>query len=277
MFIKAYIIHNNSKDRYLLRFNICEILKKNMIKYQMISQQEEVIVSSNNFANRLQFFYFCFMRFQFDLRHKIGKRKLKRIFLSFSHLAKLIFNFIFYTNKEISNSLRKIFIENEVTKKHIRAWKDFNSSPAEYIMVFEDDIVCKKSSNKKLKKLIKSLKNDPIKNQYIDLAGGYPLKKVIPKNKIIKKSEKIIITDGIYTNTACGYLLSKELIKNWLNHLDKEKFNKNFPIDFLMNYLGDKIKLKLISKHFKDSIFLHGSFNGKVNSWQTVFNFKNNI
>ena len=77
MFIKAYIIHNNSKDRYLLRFNICEILKKNMIKYQMISQQEEVIVSSNNFANRLQFFYFCFMRFEFDLRHKIGKRKLK--------------------------------------------------------------------------------------------------------------------------------------------------------------------------------------------------------
>ena len=53
MFIKAYIIHNDSKDRYLLRFNICEILKKNMIKYQMISKQEEVIVSSNNFANRL--------------------------------------------------------------------------------------------------------------------------------------------------------------------------------------------------------------------------------
>ena len=144
-------------------------------------------------------------------------------------------------------------------------------------MVFEDDIVCKKSSNKILKKLIKSLKNDPLKYQYIDLAGGYPLKKVIPKNKIIKKSEKIIITDGIYTNTACGYLLSKELIKNWLNHLDKEKFNKNFPIDFLMNYLGDNIKLKLISKHFKDSIFLHGSFNGKVNSWQNVFNFKNTI
>ena len=78
MFIKAYIIHNNSKDRYLLRFNICEILKKNMIKYQMISKQEEVIVSSNNFANRLHFFYFCFIRFQFDLRHKIEKRKLKR-------------------------------------------------------------------------------------------------------------------------------------------------------------------------------------------------------
>ena len=33
MFIKAYIIHNNSKDRNFLRFNICEILKKNMIKY----------------------------------------------------------------------------------------------------------------------------------------------------------------------------------------------------------------------------------------------------
>lgn len=277
MFIKAYIIHNNSKDRYLLRLKICEILKKNMIKYKMISKQEEVIVNSNNFINRLQFFYFSYKRFEFDLSHKNKERVLKRIFLSFSYLAKLIFNFIFYSNKEISNCLKRIFIENEVTKKHIRAWRNFNSSPAEYIMVFEDDIVCKKSSNKILKKLIKSLKNDPIKNQYIDLAGGYPLKKVIPNYKIIEKSDKFIMTDGIYTNTACGYLLSKELIKNLLKNLDKEKFNKNFPIDFLLNYLGDKIKSKLLSKHFKDSIFLHGSFNGDVNSWQTVFNFKNTI
>ena len=44
-----------------------------------------------------------------------------------------------------------------------------------------------------------------------------------------------------------------------------------------MNYLGDNIKLKLISKHFKDSIFLHGSFNGKVNSWQAAFKSQKTI
>ena len=270
MFIKAYIIHNNSKDRYLLRFDICEILKKNMIKYQMISQQEEVIVSSNNFANRLHFFYFCFTRFEFDLRHKIGKRKLKRISLSFSNLVKLIFNFIFNSNKEISNSLKKIFIENEVSKKHIRAWKDFNSSPAEYIMVFEDDIVCKKSSNKILKKLIKSLKNDPIKYQYIDLAGGYPLKKVIPKNKIIKKSEKIIITDGIYTNTACSYLINRNLVKELYREYQRSKLNRSFPIDHLINKLGLTInKTKnIFSIHFHKPLFTHGSFKGNIKSWQ---------
>ena len=103
-----------------------------------------------------------------------------------------------------------------------------------------------------------------------------PLKKSgIEYEKIIQSINNLSSSKAILDDYYLG--ISKELIKNWLNHLDKEKFNKNFPIDFLMNYLGDKIKLKLISKHFKDSIFLHGSFNGKVNSWQTVFNFKNNI
>ena len=271
MFIKAYIIHNNSKERYFLRSNISEILKKNMIKYEMISKQEEIIINSKNITDRINFFYYFYLRFAFDVKHKNEKRKIKEIRLKFSYLAKLIFNCIFYSNKKISNYLKKILIENEVTKKHIRAWRNFNVSSAEYIMVFEDDIVCKESSNNKLKKLIKSLKKNNFEFQYIDLAGGYSLKKIIPKEKIVQENNSFIITNGIYTNTACGYILSKGLVRNWLDYLDKEKFNKNFPIDFLMNYLGDKIKLKSFSKHFEDSIFLHGSFNGKVDSWQAPY------
>ncbi|KGG02884.1 hypothetical protein EU99_1846 [Prochlorococcus marinus str. MIT 9321] len=243
----------------------------------MISKQNKIIINSNNLTNRLKFFYYLFKRFEFDLKHKNEKRIYKRLFCSFLYLSKLTFNFVFFSNNKVSNSLKRIMIENEVTKKHIKAWRNFNISSAEYIMVFEDDVVCKKYSNKKLKELIKSLKTANFKYQYIDLAGGYSLEKVIPKNKIIQKNDDFIITNGIFTNTACGYLINKSLVRNWLNHLDKEKFDKKFPIDFLMNYLGDNIKSKTISKHFIDPIFLHGSFNGKVNSWQAAFKSQKTI
>ena len=152
-----------------------------------------------------------------------------------------------------------------------------NKSKAEYIMVFEDDIICDANSSKRLRNFIYDLKNKNNKFKYFDLAGGYPLESVIPKDRIIKETNYQLIVKGIYTNTACGYLLSREIILNWIKNLNEKKIINNLPIDFLMNYLGDNSSKNLYSIHYKKPFFIHGSFEGKVISWQNYFTINNNL
>ena len=103
---------------------------------------------------------------------------------------------------------------------------------------------------------------------FIDLAGGFEAEKVLP----IKTARQLKPFDyffkGIYTNTACGYLVSKELIKTWLYMIDLNDNLKKLPIDHMINALGINCKSFAYSGHKKYPIFIHGSFQGKVKSWQ---------
>ena len=272
MLVKAYIISNNSIKRKSLRYKMIEVFKENFFQYKIISDQEEVKVNSNNLINRLRLFYYYFSRFSFDLEHKNDGNMIKKFFLKIFYLIKLVLKCYFNKNEKIKLNLKKILIDNEISKKHIKAWRDFINNKAEYIFVCEDDILCNEFSSKRLKKLLFELKKNNIDLEYIDLAGGYTLEKVIPKNRIIENNKSFLKTKGIYTNTACGYLVSKRIILNWINQIDKKRSNQKFPIDFLINYLGTKMKINSYSLHFKDSIFVHGSFNGEVDSWQNIFN-----
>ncbi len=272
MLVKAYIISDNSLKREPLRLKMIEIFNEQFFKYALISEQEEVKLNSNNLINRLKLLYFSFSRLSFDLDHKNSGKIINNYFSKILYLIKLLLKFSFKKNEEINLKLRKIFIDNEVSKKHIKAWRDFIRNNAEYIFVCEDDILCKQFSSTRLNKLLFHLKKNNIDLEYIDLAGGYPLEEVIPKNKIIENNKNFIKTKGIYTNTACGYLASKRIISNWINQIEKKRLKQNFPIDFLINFLGSKMQLKVFSMHFKETIFIHGSFNGKVDSWQNIFN-----
>ena len=105
---------------------------------------------------------------------------------------------------------------------------------------------------------------------FVDLAGGYEYKKIIPKNKIKKiEDEKIFIQD-IFTNTACGYLMNRSLVEKLYKEYKSFNSNKILPIDHLINKLNLKSnngKLTLCV-HFKKPIFTHGSFTGNIKSWQ---------
>ena len=277
MLIKAYIIHNNSKERKKLRNDITKILFDNKIKLKMISSQEQFLMNSKDLQNRAKLFFTDFSRLNFDQRHKKKNRKFLNVITLLIYLHKFTFDFLFSSKEKVKVRIKNNFIENQVTRKHLNAWKDFIKSKAEYIIVFEDDVISKKNSSKKLKDLIFNLKNKNEQFLYIDLAGGYPLDVVIPKNCIIKETNNQLIVEGIYTNTACGYLVSKGLIINWINHLNERKIINNFPIDFLMNYLGDAASKKSYSIHYKNPFFIHGSFEGKVKSWQNYFGINNNF
>ena len=163
-----------------------------------------------------------------------------------------------------------IKIESIVTRKHIKAWEHFLKSKKEFMIIFEDDVICKNDTEKRLKDLFNKLKIFDSNNIFIDLAGGYKAENVIPIKKIKKLEDKFFIVEGIYTNTACSYLINRNLIKLLYEEYQKTKLNNSFPIDHLINKLGLKIikKPNLLSIHFHNPLFTHGSFEGNIKSWQ---------
>ena len=161
-------------------------------------------------------------------------------------------------------------IETIVAKKHIKAWKHFLKSKKEVMIIFEDDAICKNDTEKRLKDFFSRLRNFDLNNIFIDLAGGYSTDLVIPLKQIKKTKAEFLVIDGIYTNTACSYLINRNLAKLIYKEYQKTNLNKLFPIDHLINKLGLQINKKknLFSIHFKDPLFTHGSFEGNIKSWQ---------
>ena len=93
---------------------------------------------------------------------------------------------------------------------------------------------------------------------------------VIPKRKFKKSKDEFILIKGIYTNTACSYLINRNLIKKFYSEYNKSNLNNYFPIDHLINKLGLKINKanNIFSIHFHNPLFTHGSFKGNIKSWQ---------
>ena len=79
-----------------------------------------------------------------------------------------------------------------------------------------------------------------------------------------------MIVKGIYTNTACSYLINRNLVKKLYKEYQRSKLNPSFPIDHLINKLGLTINktTNIFSIHFHKPLFTHGSFKGNIKSWQ---------
>ena len=187
----------------------------------------------------------------------------------------MIFPLLIKVIRIISNNKEKNFkiyqhnvIENVVREKHILAWESFLKTNNKYLIVFEDDAICKHNSRERLKLILKKLSLDKSNHFYIDLAGGYNPKKILPFDHKLKDKFFDILICKLYTNTACSYLVNRAVIKEFLRILKEDNFSKNFPIDHLINYLGFRSKFTIYCGHFIKPIFTHGSFKDKIKSWQ---------
>ncbi len=177
---------------------------------------------------------------------------------------------IFFNPQEKNYRIYKHnIIEKAVRKKHIDAWKAFLKTQDKFLLVFEDDAICKDNSKERLKIILKKLSLEANINIFVDLAGGYKLNQILPKDLNLHSTIFDIKVPKLYTNTACTYLISRSVIKEFLKIVKNDSFSKNFPIDHLINYLGHKSDLKIYSGHFFDPIFTHGSFKDKIDSWQS--------
>ena len=118
--------------------------------------------------------------------------------------------------------------------------------------------------------MLEKLKNFNLDNFYIDLAGGYKVDEIIPSRRIKKVEDNFFIVEGIYTNTACSYLINRNLILKLFAEYQKSKLNNSLPIDHLINKLGLRINSSLdtSSIHYSKPLFTHGSFKANIKSWQ---------
>ena len=270
--ISFYIIHNNSKDRSHLRNRLQNLANKLNIDLIEIYKQRKNLKIKFSLNYKLMILRIYFLRNFYDLRHK-KDFSFKFVILTLNYffkLTKYTINMAFKSRNEVIKAWKHMRIESLVTRKHIRAWSHFIKSEKEILIVFEDDAICKKDTEERLKNLLDKIKNFNLDNIFIDLAGGYKIKEIIPSRKIKKIEDKFFMVEGIYTNTACSYLINRNLILKLFEEYQKSKLNNSLPIDHLINKLGLRINrsINTSSIHYLNPLFTHGSFEGNIKSWQ---------
>ncbi|MCR8538756.1 MAG: glycosyltransferase family 25 protein [Prochlorococcus marinus CUG1439] len=270
--ISFYIIHNNSEDRIDIRNQLQNLANNLNIDFFEIYRQKTISKVNFNFKHKLKILRIYSLRIFYNLKHKrdFSFNFCCLLLKSLLNLNKFILNLFFKTRNKTIDSYKHFTIESFVTKKHIKAWEHFLKSKKEIMVIFEDDAICKKDTEKRLKEIFVRSKSLDFNNFFVDLAGGLNLKDVIPAKRIKKYNDEFILLEGIYTNTACSYLISRNLIQLLYKEYQETKLNNYFPIDHLINKLGLEINKtqNILSMHFHHPLFTHGSFKGKIKSWQ---------
>ncbi len=270
--ISAYIIHNNSIKRKFIRTQIKNLIKTLNINLNQVSKQK---IPKNNYSNLiLKILNLKIILFKelFNIYHKrfLIFNDLISYLANIAYIFKRILKILFSSKIKNLETYKHNVIEKIVRDKHIFAWELFLKTDSDYIIIFEDDAICLENSKKRLHTIFNNLYIENQENIFLDLAGGYKLSKILPlKNNLNNKVYDVYIND-LYTNTACCYLLSRNLVSEFLEIVNIDQFSKNFPIDYLLNYLGFKSNKKIFSGHFLSPIFTHGSFKYNVESWQKL-------
>ena len=271
--ITTYLIHNNSISRVNIRKEIKTLIKSLNIDLVEIFQQESLSNLKTNLRYKFSIIRIQYLRLN-SLRLKFKKGNSFKFYKSYIYFLIKIFIFvlkiIFQNKKKDLEHFRHLKIEQIVTKKHIRAWERFLKTNSNIIIVFEDDALVKNDSRERLQNLIKKLHSIDFEYLFLDLAGGYKYEEVIPKQNIFKTDKNNIYIRGLFTNTACSYLMNRCLVEKLYTQFYSSDLNINFTIDHLLNKLNSELKRpeKTLSLHFLNPIFTHGSFKGTVKSWQ---------
>lgn len=163
-------------------------------------------------------------------------------------------------------------IETLVTAKHIAAWQAFLETDATHLLCCEDDLVIKPDSIDRLRNLLVGADLDP-GLRYIDLAGGLPVEMLgIDRLVANRDGDKTFYARAI-TNTACSYLLSRQLAEEFMTQLIRSPELRLVGIDWLMNAMLMTLSTEQTTcdaLHFDPPIFGHGTFTGDYVSWMKI-------
>jgi hypothetical protein len=183
-----------------------------------------------------------------------------------------LFKFFIKTKRYAQGSswLRSSAVEMVVADNHIRAWQIFLDMGGDFLICFEDDIVFRDDSIRRVNDLLDFITiNNENKLTYIDLAGG-----CAPEDLKIDKLESH--RDNFFkyynkpvTNTACGYLLSRPLADRFVDLLLRRPQLRLIGIDWMINSLFIlliKSGTHCDCMHSQPTIFKHGSMTGEYES-----------
>ena len=157
-----------------------------------------------------------------------------------------------------------------VTSKHIRAWENFLESGNDFLVVFEDDAILREDSCDRFIASVLPIFNDKsFAPLYVDIAGGIKIDRQRMNIPYGEAGDKFIY-DRPLTNTACGYIIDRELCGIFISEITSRPYLRYIGVDWMINKVFiDLVKRKVNIKcvHFEPSIFEHGSMVGTFRSW----------
>ena len=159
---------------------------------------------------------------------------------------------------------RGALIEQLLTDKHIRAWTTFIDSEADVLIVLEDDAVFRTDSFHGLAALIQRIGPDIARPIYVDVAGGFPLRKVVDP-RLGKVAWSGVTEFPIpFTNTTCGYLATRPLVVAMLERVTWDSELRSLGVDWLINELMMRCHRDepVICFHTDPPVLSHGSLTG---------------
>jgi len=122
---------------------------------------------------------------------------------------------------------------------HYECFKKIIENQADFALILEDDALFNNSFDEILKKYIKHLPGDW---DMLFLGDGCGLH--IP-NAVLNKCKNCNIFRNDSTRCTDSYLISKKCALKLVNTINNENFSSDLPIDFWLNLIIEKEKLKI--------------------------------
>jgi hypothetical protein len=172
-----------------------------------------------------------------------------------------------------SATRKKAAVEQVVSTKHLQALRD--GLDYDFVFVVEDDAVMLEGGDLETGSTLRSLIQHSYANEglqtYIDFAGGFNLESVAPADSRFDDLGRYLYSTKLFTNTACGYVLSRPLVQRVLSRVESDARLKWLGIDFLLNrvFLDTGSDFKGGCAHLVNSAVGHGSMMGKYASWES--------
>ena len=162
-------------------------------------------------------------------------------------------------------------VEQAVTAKHIVAWRRFQGSGDEELLVLESDA----GQTDRTRPTVDHLLDDPADApRYINLAGGLHTDAIgithlqdhtKMHNHQLRRYRKPV------TNTSCAYLVNRQFVDVALNHLENWPEDAHLGIDWLFNAIFlDRAQTReavIECWHAEPPVIVHGSVAGVTKSW----------
>ena len=261
--IQIVLIHNNETDRVRYVQPKIELLIKILhdrnfkVQFDEISDQNFEDISMINII-KISFLHIYVFTKSTLKRYGIGGNFFLKE--SFGNVRNVLRDFFF--SYELTK--RRRCIEMVLSKKHEKAIEIFLDKNADYLLVFESDVIFEKHSIEILLLLLDDFEKIKAPS-YCDLAGGIPLHFVLGKKGIASiwlNESKATMFNLNFVNTTCAYLVNRDFGFAIHRFFHDKKVTTALSPDSLFNAFLMEKRSNLQVFHFNEPPFTHGSLTG---------------
>ena len=173
--------------------------------------------------------------------------------------------------KHRSAFARTSHIELALSAKHELAWRRAYEDAADFLVVLEDDARSDDDTSARLSGLIQqALTQGGPEDFYIDLAGGLPAPELRDSHLETPVGDGVVRMAVPATNTACAYLMGRNVIRDLAEHTIMRPERLRLPADWLIHdafmNLPTHRRDQIICLRAKPYPLTHGSFAGTTPS-----------